>query len=71
MINDFGHMVHEKLLLKLRGSIRFECYSDIDTIIFKVRYKEFNFSYAINNIQGLMGMYEDSVDRTVDAILRE
>lgn len=48
---DFAMSVKEKICEEVNGRLIFEAYEDIDTVIFKMSFKDFNFSYAVNNVQ--------------------
>lgn len=48
---EFIKTLKEKLYQELNGRIEYEAYPSIDTVIFKVSFKDFEFVYPINNIQ--------------------
>jgi len=48
---EFIKTLKEKLYQELNGRIEYEAYPSIDTVIFKVFFKDFDFSYPVNNIQ--------------------
>lgn len=51
MYYDFAKNIKKKLCNELNGRIVFEIYDHIDTVIFKVYFKDFDYSYAVNNVQ--------------------
>lgn len=54
MYYEFSKNVKEKLSEEINGRIVYEAYPAIDTIIFKVSFKEFNFAYPVANVQELL-----------------
>lgn len=50
MYIDFAKSVKARLYEEINGRVVFEVYKEIDTIIFKVFFKDFDYSYAVNNI---------------------
>ena len=69
MYYDFARGIKNKLCEDLNGRIVFEIYAHIDTVIFKIFFKDFDFSYAVNNIQERM--YAGSVDEIPEEIKHE
>ena len=54
---------------EINGGIKYEIYPEIDTIIFKITFKEFDFNYGFGNIQDLM--ISDGIGEAVDDLLRK
>lgn len=50
MYFEFAKNVKTRLCNEINGRVVFEIYKDIDTIVFKVFFKDFDYSYAVNNI---------------------
>ena len=57
---DFAMGIKSKLCEEINGRIVFEVYSPIDTVIFKVNFKDFEYSYPVNNVQDRI--YSGTVD---------
>ena len=47
---DFVNQMKDGLHKEINGMIRYEVYPSIDTVIFKVRFKDFEYNYALNHI---------------------
>jgi len=60
MYYEFAKNIKKKLSDDLNGRIVFEIYNHIDTVIFKVSFKDFDYSYAVNNVQDRI--YSGTVD---------
>lgn len=69
MYNSFALSVLNKLRDRVRGKIVFEVYKEIDAIIFKVYFKDFNFKYVIKDITNLV--LTGSSDRVVDEVVKK
>lgn len=69
MYFDFAQNIRKKLCNDLNGRIIFEIYSHIDTVIFKIYFKEFDFSYAVNNVQDRI--YSGTVDEIPEDFKRD
>lgn len=54
MYYEFSKNVKERLSEEINGRIVYEAYPAIDTIIFKVSFKDFDFAYPVANIQDLL-----------------
>lgn len=50
MYIDFAKSVKAGLYQEINGRVVFEIYKEIDTIVFKVFFKDFDYAYAVNNI---------------------
>ena len=50
MYIEFANKVKGKLIAELNGFVRYELYSNIDTVIFKICFKDFDFAYALNHV---------------------
>lgn len=66
---DCAKSVVRKLHEELNGRVIFEVYPEVDTIIFKIMFKDFEFSCAVNNIQEVI--YTDQIDAEVKMILEK
>lgn len=66
---DQARSIKEKLREEVNGLVRFEVYPEVDTIVFKIIFKDFDFNYAINNIQELM--YSGGFDEQIDILLKK
>ena len=64
---DFAQNIRGKLRDEINGVVKFEIYEHIDTVIFKIYFKEFDFHYAINEVQSVI--YEGKTEEVVDDIL--
>lgn len=58
-----------RLRTEVNGIVRYEIYPEIDTIIFKITFKEFDFNYGFDNIQDLM--ISDGIGEAVDDLLHK
>lgn len=54
MYYEFSKNVKERLSEEINGRIVYEAYPAIDTIIFKVSFKDFDFAYPIANVQEVL-----------------
>ena len=66
MIYDFAISVKQKLSADVNGRIKFSTYESIDTIIFQIYFKDFEFSYGVNNVSALV--HDGKVSETVEDI---
>ena len=66
---DFARNLREKLINECNGYIKTEIYPDIDTMIIKIKFKEFEFSYPINEIAD--SFYCGSADSIVNDIIEK
>lgn len=48
---DFGKSIRNRLYGDINGRIWFEMYPEIDTIVIKIIFKEFDYHYAIDHVQ--------------------
>jgi len=64
---DFARNLKEKLINECHGYVKTEIYPDIDTIIIKITFKEFEFRYPINEIAD--SFYCGSSDQIVNKII--
>jgi len=69
MYYDFARSLKGKLIEEVNGYVKTEIYPDIDTIIVKFTFKEFEFSYPINEIADII--YSGSSDILVDNIIEK
>ncbi len=63
MYLDFANGVKGKLIEDLNGFVRYELYPNIDTVIFKICFKEFDFAFALNHVSEIIykGVTTDSI----------
>ena len=47
---DFVNQMKDALHKEINGMIRYEVYPTVDTVIFKVRFKDFEYAFPINHI---------------------
>lgn len=66
---DCARSVVDRLRKEVNGLIRFEVYPEVDTIIFKIVFKEFDFRYALGHVQDLM--LQDGFDEAIDIMLKK
>ncbi len=64
---DFAQSIRERLRNEVNGLIKFEIYEEIDTIVFKIFFKDFDFNYGINDVQSII--YDGSSEEVVCDIL--
>lgn len=64
---NFAQTIREKLKEEVNGVVKFEIYGGIDTIIFKIYFKEFDFKYGLSEVQSII--YDGRIDEVVDNIL--
>lgn len=64
---DFAQSIRERLRNEINGRIKFEIYEEIDTIVFKIFFKDFDFNYGINDVQSII--YDGSSEEVVCDIL--
>lgn len=51
MYFDYARSINEKLRSEVNGYVKFKVYIDIDAIIFTINFKDFDFEYAIKDIE--------------------
>ena len=56
-----------RLRSEINGGIKYEIYPEVDTIIIKINFKNFDFNYGINNVQELM--MNDGIHLAIDDLL--
>lgn len=66
---EFAKNVKGKLLDEINGKVVFEVYPHIDAIVFKIFFKDFDFAYAVNEIQDRLYMSDAASESVVDDIL--
>ena len=64
---DFAQGIRKKLINEVNGLVKFEIYEEIDTIIFRIFFKDFDFNYGINDVQSII--YEGSSEEVICDIL--
>ena len=64
---DFAQKIRERLRNEVNGRVKFEIYEEIDTIVFKIFFKDFDFNYGINDVQSII--YDGSSEEVVCDIL--
>ena len=65
---DYARAINEKIRAEVNGYVKFKVYSDIDAIIFTVSFKDFNFDYAIKDIEEKI--YAGDSELVAEEILR-
>ena len=66
---DCAKNIVGKIRKEVNGLIRYEVYPEADLIIFKIIFKDFDFKYALKDIQELM--YQEGFDEAVDIMLKK
>lgn len=66
---DFAKSVKRKLQDNINGAVKFEIYENVGAIIFRVRFKNFNYQYAVNDIQTIV--YMGKIEEQVETILAD
>lgn len=51
---DFANNVKSKLRKEVNGFIKYEIYPKVDTVIFKIMFKEFDYSYPVAEVQDIV-----------------
>ena len=69
MYYDFSLSLINKLRDRVRGKIVFEVYKEIDAVIFKFYFKDFNFKYVVKNVTDFVLL--GSSDMVVEEILKK
>ncbi len=69
MYYDFARSLRERIINECNGYIKTEIYPDIDTIIIKIKYKEFEFRYPINGIAD--SIYFGASDQIINDIIEK
>lgn len=69
MYYDFAMGIKSKLCEDVNGKITFEAYPPIDTVIFKVNFKNFEYAHAVNNVQDRI--YSGTVDDITEEFKKE
>ena len=67
---DCAKSIDKKLRREVNGFVSFELYPEVDTIIFKIVFKDFNFSKAIGNVSDIYLGAANSIDNTVANIVK-
>ena len=66
---ECGRNLAGKIRKEVNGLVRYEVYPEADLIIIKIIFKDFDFNYAIRDIQDLM--YMNGLDGAVDELLEK
>jgi len=69
MYYDFGLAIMKKLRDRVRGKIVFEVYKEIDAVIFKIYFKDFNFKYVVKDVTDIVLL--GSSDMVINEILKK
>lgn len=69
MYVECGQSIVGRLRKEVNGLIKFEIYPEADIIIIKIFFKEFDFNYAVKDIQDLI--YNNGLDDTATSILKK
>ena len=67
MYFEFAKNVKRKLQDEINGGIKFEIFESIDTIIFRIRFKDFNYQHAVGDVQS--SIYEGKTEELVSEIM--
>ena len=65
---DFAQSIRSRIMSEVNGVVKFEVFEPIDTVIFKIFFKEFNFSYGISEVQSVV--YDGRAEEIVEDILK-
>lgn len=66
---ECARAMNSKIRQEVNGLVRYEIYPEMDAIVFKIRFKDFDFNYGINYIQDLM--YNNGTDKAIDDLLKK
>ena len=66
---DCAKSIVGKLRKEVNGLVRYEVYPEADLIVFKIIFKDFDFKYAVRDIQVLM--YQEGFDDVVNVMLKK
>lgn len=66
---ECARAMNSKIRQEVNGLVRYEIYPEMDAIIFKIKFKDFDFNYGINNVQDLM--YNGGTDEAIDILLKK
>lgn len=61
---DFARGMFDRFKEAINGKIIYEIYPEIDVVIFKIFFKDFEFSYAVNNVANVI--YDGTQDKLVE-----
>lgn len=64
---DFAQSIRGRLRDEVNGIVKFEIFGSIDTVIFKIYFKEFDFKYGISEVQSVI--YDGKTEEVVESIL--
>lgn len=68
MYFEYAKSINNKLREEVNGYVKFRVYTNIDAIIFTIDFKDFNFEYAIKDIEEKV--YAGDSEFVADEILR-
>ena len=67
--HDFARAMFDRFKSEINGKIIYEIYPEIDTVIFKISFKDFEYSYAVNNVTHII--YGGNQDLLVEEFLKK
>lgn len=65
MYYEFAKAMFKRLCDLINGDIRYEIYANIDSVIFKTKFKEFDFNFAIGHVS------EHMLTGDIDSVVKE
>ena len=66
---ECARAMNSRLRQEVNGLVKYEIYPEVDTIIFKITFKDFNFNYGINYVQDLM--MRNATGEAIDELLHK
>ena len=66
---ECARAITSRIREEINGIVRTEIYPEIDSIVVKIKFKEFDFNYGVKDIQDLM--ISDGIQEAVDELLRK
>ena len=70
LYREFGQSVKERLIKDVNGYIKYEAYPDIDVVLFRINFKDFEFNYGVNKVSEHI-YYHSSSEDVVDIIKKQ
>lgn len=67
MYYDFATSMFKKLCEKVNGKIVYEIYKDLDAVIFKVFFKDFEYKYAVKDVTNII--LSGGMDQVIEDLL--
>lgn len=66
---ECARAMNSKIRQEVNGYVRYEIYPEMDAIIFKIKFKDFDFNYGVNNVMDLM--VNDGMTEQLDILLKK